>query len=50
MYTLKKLTKVRQLKSSVMSSTPPVAPKLCIETDFLFLLDCRHHTQIPLIF
>ena len=50
MYTLKKLTKVRPLKSSVMSSTPPVAPKLCIETDFLFLLDCRHHTQIPLIF
>ena len=51
MNTLKKLTKVRPLRPSVMFSTPPVAPKLCdCNLFFIFARDCRHRTQIPLIF
>ena len=46
MYTIKKLTKVRPLKSSVMSSTLPVAPKLYIETDFfIFARLSTSHTN-----
>ena len=49
--TLKKLTKVRPLRPSVMFSTPPVASKLCdCNWFFIFARDCRHRTQIPLIF
>ena len=51
MYTLKKLTKVRPLRPSVMFSTPLVAPKLCdCNWFFIFARDCRHRTQIPIIF
>ena len=49
--TLKKLTKLRPHRPSVMFSTPPVAPKSCdSKWFFVFARDCRHRTQIPLIF
>ena len=51
MNSLKKLTKARPLRPSVMFSTPLVAPKLCdCNWFFIFGRDCRHRTQIPLIF
>ena len=49
--TLKQLPKLRPLRPSVMFSTSPVAPKSCdCNWFFVFARDCRHRTQIPLIF